>query len=99
MLDGLGMGLGFTVALLIVGSIREIFGSGSWFGMKLPIEQINIEPMVLFILPAGGFFTLGIIIAVVNRLANRPVREIGCSGCPSRDICKGGANEEREADK
>ncbi len=90
-LDGLGMGLGFTLALLIVGSIREILGSGSWFGIALLPEAI--EPMTIFILPAGGFFTLGIVIAVVGKLSNRPVKEIGCDHCPSKSICAGASCE------
>lgn len=84
-LDGLGMGIGFTFALLIMGTIREIFGSGTWFGIKLSPDFI--EPMTAFIMPAGGFFTLGIVIAAVGRLSKRPVREIGCDNCPSKDIC------------
>lgn len=52
-MDGLGMGLGFTLTLVLVGSVREIFGSGQWFGITVMPEFI--EPMTLFILPAGGF--------------------------------------------
>ena len=65
-LDGAGMGLGFTLALFLMGSIREIFGSGSWFGLSIPFMQGHT--MSLFVMPAGGFFVLGIIIAVVCRL-------------------------------
>ncbi len=68
-LDGLGMGIGFTLALLTVGSIREIFGAGTWFGLQ--IRPDAIEPMTLFVLPAGGFFVLGCVIALVNKIANR----------------------------
>lgn len=85
-LDGLGMGIGFTLALLLVGSIREIFGSGTWFGIKLCPEAI--EPMTLFVLPAGGFFVLGCVIALVNKIANRePPKSLGCSACPNREGC------------
>lgn len=78
--DAIGMGLGFTLALFIMGSIREIFGAGQWFGMNLPV--IHDNPMLLFIMPAGGFFTLGVIIAVVNKLANKkPPLEIECGSC------------------
>ncbi len=87
-LDGAGMGIGFTFALLAVGSVREIFGSGSWFGIKLCPDFL--QPMTIFILPAGGFFVLGCVIAVVNRIANRKPPEVkqcggsceGCAGCP-----------------
>ena len=84
-LDGLGMGIGFTLALFIMGSIREILGSGTWFGITL--YSGTIEPMGIFILPAGGFFTLGIVIAAVNRLAKRRVRDISCDSCPGKSVC------------
>lgn len=85
-LDGLGMGLGFTLALFIMGSIREILGSGSWMGIKLPV--ISSTPMLFFIMPAGGFFTLGCIIALVNKIANRkPPAEISCKSCPNAKNC------------
>lgn len=78
--DAIGMGLGFTLALFIMGSVREIFGAGQWFGMDIPV--IHSNPMLLFIMPAGGFFTLGVIIAVVNKLANKkPPLEIECGSC------------------
>lgn len=87
-LDGLGMGIGFTLALFTMGSIREILGLGSWFGMKIPYLCDN--PMTIFIMPAGGFFVLGCLIALVNKLANRkPPMEISCDSCPNAAICKG----------
>lgn len=55
-LDGLGMGLGFTLALLCLGSVREIFGSGSLFGVSLFHD--TFQPWVMMILPSGGFLTL-----------------------------------------
>lgn len=78
--DAIGMGIGFTLALFIMGSIREILGAGQWFGIDIPV--IHENPMLLFIMPAGGFFTLGMIIAAVNKLANRkPPQEIECGSC------------------
>ena len=96
-LDGLGMGIGFTIALFAMGSIREILGAGSFMGMKIPVLCDN--SMVMFIMPAGGFFVLGCIIALVNKLANKkPPAELGCSGCPHADSCKNvGACENKEA--
>lgn len=95
-IDALGYGLGFTLALLIIGSIREIFGVGTWFGMQILPE--SVPPMSIFINPAGGFFVLGIVIAVVNRLVNgkKPakVKECGeCGGCEGgcADCSQGGA--------
>lgn len=92
-LDAIGMGIGFTLALFIMGSIREIFGAGTWLGVSLPI--ISSNPMIIFIMPAGGFFVLGMVIAVVNKIAKKkPPKAIGCEGCPNASICntKGGNN-------
>lgn len=85
-LDGAGMGLGFTLSLLTVGSIREILGSGTWFGIQLLPEAV--KPMTIIILPAGGFFTLGIVIAVIARISKRKPKDITCSMCPNKDACK-----------
>ncbi len=87
--DAIGMGLGFTLALFIMGSIREIIGAGQWFGMDIPV--ISENPMLIFIMPAGGFFTLGMIIAAVNKLASRkPPRELSCGGsCENCGQCGG----------
>ncbi|MCD8203172.1 MAG: electron transport complex subunit E [Prevotella sp.] len=63
--DGLGMGLGFTIALTILGAVREILGAGSVFGLALLPETCN---MLLFVLPPGAFITLGYLIAIVNRI-------------------------------
>lgn len=84
--DAIGMGIGFTLALFLMGSVREIIGSGKWMGFTIPVLSDN--PMLLFIMPAGGFFTLGVIIALVNKLSNKkPPQELGCSGCPNADKC------------
>ncbi len=85
-LDGAGMGIGFTLALLAVGSVREILGSGTWFG--LTIYPDFVQPMTIFVLPAGGFFVLGCVIAIVNKIANRkPPEATGCAACPNRESC------------
>lgn len=65
MMDGVGMGLGFTVALTLLGIVRELLGVGSVFDIRLLPETTN---MLLFILPPGAFITLGYLIAIVNRL-------------------------------
>jgi len=94
-LDGLGMGIGFTLALFLMGSFREILGTGKWMGIDLHIS----DPMTIFIMPAGGFFVLGCVIAAVNKLANRkPPQQIGCEGCPCAGSCTGCANESKEAE-
>ncbi len=63
-LDGIGMGLGFTLALVLISSIREILGNGTFFGISL--FGANYQPVVMAILPPGAFIILGILIAVVN---------------------------------
>lgn len=65
-IDGLAMGLGFTVSLTVIGSVREILGAGTWLG--LPIMGDWYTPATIFILPAGAFLTLGVLAALVNRL-------------------------------
>jgi electron transport complex protein RnfE len=61
-IDGLGMGLGFTLALLLLGSVREVLGNLSWFGLKFSAS----DGMLVFILAPGAFITLGFIIAIMN---------------------------------
>lgn len=62
--DALGMGLGFTLALVILGSIREVFSSGTLFGIRLLGEWH--EPWVIMVLPAGAFITLGLLVGGFN---------------------------------
>ncbi len=63
--DGLGIGLGFTVALTILGVVRELLGAGSAFGITLLPETTNI---LLFVLPPGAFITLGYLVAIFNKV-------------------------------
>lgn len=63
--DGVGIGLGFTLGLTLLGAVRELLGAGSLFGVVLLPETCN---MLLFILPPGAFITLGYLIAVVNKI-------------------------------
>ncbi len=67
-MDGLAMGLGFTFALCILGSIRELLGTGSLLGYR--ILPAAYPDMVIFILPAGAFMTLGCVIAAVQKIRN-----------------------------
>ena len=62
--DGIGIGLGFTIGLTLLGVFREVLGSGSLFGIALLPETYNI---LLFVLPPGAFITLGFLIAIVNK--------------------------------
>ena len=63
--DGIGIGLGFTLGLTLLGICREVLGSGSIFGFTLMPETYNI---LLFVLPPGAFITLGFLIAIVNKI-------------------------------
>ncbi len=68
LIDGLGMGLGFAFALTLLGSIREILGSGKLFGITLFPETYA---MIIFVLAPGAFIALGFIIATMNRISQR----------------------------
>ena len=96
-IDGLGMGVGFTATLLVMGMIRELLGAGTLFGF--PITAGIIDPIIVFILPPGGFFVFGILIAVANKLAGEGSRpaELGCQGCPLAASCS--KIQEKEAAK
>ena len=79
--DGLGMGLGFTIALVIIGSIRELLGAGSIFGIALPG---NFEPIAFFVRAPGAFLVLAVLVAIMNAVgiksrADKVVE--GCDGC------------------
>lgn len=97
-LDGLGMGVGFTCALLCMGIIRELLGSGTLFGIQLLPVQI-----LIFILPPGGFFVFGILIAIANKLntkAGKKVSDSPCGSCPMSKTCKNiGSCEQKSEEK
>jgi electron transport complex protein RnfE len=65
--DGLGMGFGFTLSLLVLGSIREVLGNGTLF--NVPAFGPGYFPFLVMILPPGAFITLGFLLALMNRLA------------------------------
>ena len=90
MIDGLGMGIGNTIALILIGSLREIFGAGSWFGMVINNGE-TFETMQLFILPPGGLLVLAFLIALINRTAIKKGKEpvsLNCKSCPSSERCQ-----------
>ena len=68
--DSIGMGIGFTVALTLIGSIRELLGNGTLFGQT--VFGSGYQPMLLLILPAGGFIVFGLLLAVFNTISMRP---------------------------
>lgn len=95
-LDGLGMGLGFTGALVVIGMIRELLGSGSFFGISLGDW---FEPIGFFSAPAGGFFVFGMVIALVNVITKYAIsrKRIGCQGCPNAAVCQKSGGDTDEA--
>lgn len=65
LMDGIGIGLGFTLGLTLLGICRELLGAGSIFGLTLLPETYN---MLMFVLPPGAFITLGFLVAIVNKM-------------------------------
>jgi electron transport complex protein RnfE len=81
LLDAAGTGLGFVIALLLLGSLREVLGYGTFF--DIPIFGDNYEPWIIFILPPGGFFTIGFILLALNYWEKRKLERKGKEGEPS----------------
>jgi electron transport complex protein RnfE len=74
--DGLGMGIGFTFGLCLTGAIREFFGAGQLFGY----DVLGFKPLLIMILPAGGFFVIGFIMATFNWIEYKLTGKIPASG-------------------
>lgn len=90
MFDGLGMGIGFTLALTILGAFREILGAGSVFGFSFIPENnpTSFEPISIFVMAPGAFFVLAFIVALMNKIKAKkkmPINDMcrgeGCVGC------------------
>ncbi|MBQ9735316.1 MAG: electron transport complex subunit E [Clostridia bacterium] len=86
-LDALGMGVGFTAAMLLMGMIRELLGAGTLFGMQ--VMPSFYTPITVLILPAGGFFVFGLLIALANKLqgGKSKGRDFSCEACPLAGAC------------
>lgn len=69
LVDGLGMGIGFTLSLVVLGSIRELLGAGTIFGMSL--AGPGYQPFLIMLLPPGAFIVLGLLLATMNKLVGR----------------------------
>ena len=98
-MDGLGMGLGFTIALVIIGSVRELIGAGTLFGAA--ILPKSVPPIAIFVRAPGAFLIIGFLIAIINALnfktaANRKVNgcEGSCDTCNLADAHKAEGKEE-----
>jgi len=102
-LDGLGMGLGFLVALLAMATIREVLGAGSFAGYEIPF-LVDYKIPILTMAP-GGFLVFGILIAIINKIDFKAGREkrrhFTCDGCPAATLCGkiGGCGEPEEEKK
>ena len=85
-MDGIGMGIGFTLALTVAGLIRELLGNGTAFGAQLLPK--GIDPIGIFVQPPGAFLVLALIIAVMNAIGiksrQRKLVEVGCDGVCAR---------------
>jgi electron transport complex protein RnfE len=88
-LDGLGMGLGFLVALIIIATLREVIGNGSFAGIEIPF--LNEFKIPILTKAPGGFLVYGIVIAVMNKLTEKKGgvkrKSFSCEGCPSSGSC------------
>jgi electron transport complex protein RnfE len=89
------MGIGFTSALFLMGSIREIIGNGTFFNIPIPVLQAGgwIEPTIILILPPGGFFVFGLLMAFANKLADKLVKKDTGVHDPLSEACAGAINE------
>ncbi|MBM3323455.1 RnfABCDGE type electron transport complex subunit E [candidate division WOR-3 bacterium] len=71
LLDALGKSVGYALVMLVMGSLREIFAAGTWFGQAVTPAWFRASPMLFMIFPPGAFFLIGILKALVNRLTTR----------------------------
>ncbi|NLM11218.1 MAG: electron transport complex subunit E [Clostridiaceae bacterium] len=86
-LDAIGMGGGFTLALLIIGSVREILGAGTWMG--IPLTKDLFDPAIIMILPPGGFLAFGFVVAAIQKFSVLKIKNkeiatgcgMNCAGC------------------
>ncbi len=96
-LDGVGMGIGFTLALLSMSVIREIFGAGTFAGLTVPfISNYKIEILVQ---APGGLLVYGLLIAVVTCITKGKApfkKEFSCAGCPSAGVCHTACKQVKE---
>ena len=88
-LDGIGMGIGFLLALVLMATIREVIGNASFAGIAIPFLQ-NYKIPVIAQAP-GGFLVYGILIAIMNKLTEKKggvkKKSFSCEGCPSASVC------------
>ena len=98
-MDGIGMGLGFTAALTLAGALRELLGNGTVFGAQ--VMPASYEPMTIFIQPPGAFMIFALIIAIMNAIGiktrQRQLVESGCDG--NCALCAAACEKKDSAEK
>ena len=88
-LDGIGMGAGFTLALVAMAAVRELLGSGSFMGFEIPF--LSDHSVTAISMAPGGFLVFGCLIALVNKITNGHAirkKEMNCKNCPASQFCK-----------
>ena len=97
MLDGIGMGIGFTIALLAMAAVREVVGAGTFAEHEIKFLIENDLTISFMAKAPGGLLVYGLLIAVVNKITKGKLikkKEFGCEGCPSAASCNGGCGVE-----
>lgn len=96
-LDGIGMGIGFVLALLAISTVREVLGAGSFAGIALPFFSTHtIDVMTK---APGGMLVYGVMIAIVNKVTKGKAikkKEFSCAGCPTAATCHGDCSDVKE---
>jgi Na+-translocating ferredoxin:NAD+ oxidoreductase subunit E len=92
LIDGIGMGVGYTAAVFCMSTIREVLGNGTFMDISLPVIKAGgyFEPMLILILPPGGFFVFGMLVGLAQRLSERMSKK----GQPAPDLCAGAISSE-----
>ena len=99
-LDAVGMGLGFTLALVCMATIRETLGSGTFCGV--PVPWFHDNPISILTMAPGGFITFGTMIAIVNKVTKGKAirkKDFGCAGCPSFATCGRIYSQDKEGEQ
>ena len=90
-MDGVGMGLGFLIALLLMATVREVFGAASFAGISIPFMEYFKIPILTQ--APGGYLVFGFLIALMNKLNQKrggvKKKSFSCEGCPSASACHG----------
>jgi len=92
MIDGLGMGAGFTLALMMIATVREILGNGTWFGIQ--VTPNGFEPVLLFMLAPGAFVTMGLLLGLFNWIDQRKADKEKLNSIANAGFRKSGAGKE-----